>query len=190
MWFTGCCLWLQAVAGVSKLLKIECRRALVKNFLSKKSHRIYYKYFHDVVDRIHEKRIWRPCNQCGSICLHLRRHIWNSRTSGASRHRDTRDQRPNSPCRRSRWKTYRPAEARIYHSCVELRTCHFIAMDSGHLNQLLNTSQIMLSTLLLPREADDAGLAQFDFTPSVSSKNWLAHFRNRGWRRLRYLPPR
>ena len=46
------------------------------------------------------------------------------------------------------------------------------------------------STSLLPREAVDAGLAQFDFTPSVSRKNWHAHFRDRGWRRLRYLPPK
>ena len=31
-----------------------------------------------MVDNIHQKRIWRSWNQCGSICLHLRRHIWNS----------------------------------------------------------------------------------------------------------------
>ena len=36
-------------------------------------------YFHNMVDSIHQKRIWRPWNQCGSICLHLRRHILNSR---------------------------------------------------------------------------------------------------------------
>ena len=56
-------------------------------------------YFHDMVDNIHQKRIWRPWNQCGSLCLHLRRQIWNSCTSGSSRHRDTRElpleQRPN-----------------------------------------------------------------------------------------------
>ena len=56
-------------------------------------------YFHEMVNNIHQKRIWRPWNQCGSLCLHLRRRIWNSRTSGASRHRDTRElpleQRPN-----------------------------------------------------------------------------------------------
>ena len=46
------------------------------------------------------------------------------------------------------------------------------------------------STSLSPREADDAGLAQFDFTRPVSRKNWHAHFRDQGWRRLRYLPPR
>ena len=46
------------------------------------------------------------------------------------------------------------------------------------------------STSLLPREADDAGLAQFGFTRPVSRKNYHAHFRDRGWRRLRYLPPR
>ena len=36
-------------------------------------------YFHDMVDNIYQKRIWRPWNHCGYICLHLRRHIWNSR---------------------------------------------------------------------------------------------------------------
>ena len=41
-------------------------------------------YFHDMVDNIHQKRIWRPWNQCGSICLHLRRHIWNSRVHEGS----------------------------------------------------------------------------------------------------------
>ena len=46
------------------------------------------------------------------------------------------------------------------------------------------------STSLSPREADDTGLAHFDFTRSVSRKNWHAHFRDPGWRRLRYLPPR
>ena len=52
--------------------------------------------------------------------------------------------------------------------------------------QLLNA----WSTSLSPREADDVDLAQFDFTRSVSHKNWHAHFRDRGWRRLRYLPQR
>ena len=57
-------------------------------------------YFHDMVDNIHQKCIWRPWNQCGSICLDLRRHIWNCAfTSEASRHRDTKElpleQRPN-----------------------------------------------------------------------------------------------
>ena len=36
-------------------------------------------YFHDMVDNIHQKRSWRPWNERGSICLHLRRRIWNSR---------------------------------------------------------------------------------------------------------------
>ena len=36
-------------------------------------------YIHDMVENIRQKRIWRPWNQCGAICLHLRRHIWNSR---------------------------------------------------------------------------------------------------------------
>ena len=36
------------------------------------------------------------------------------------------------------------------------------------------------STSLSPRAADDAGLVQFDFTRSVSRKNYHAHFRDRG----------
>ena len=50
-----------------------------------------------MVDHIHQERIWCPWNQCGSVYLWCR--IWNSHTSGASHHRDTREppleQRPN-----------------------------------------------------------------------------------------------
>ena len=92
-----------------------------------------------MVGHIHQKRIWLPRNQCGSICLHLRRHIWNSRTSGASRHWDRRElPLEQRPTRRSHWKTYTPAEARIYHSCVEHAI--FIGKVSVHLKiQRLNT---------------------------------------------------
>ena len=46
------------------------------------------------------------------------------------------------------------------------------------------------STSLSPRDADDVGLGVFDFTRPVSHKNWQSHFRDRWWRRLRYLPPK
>ena len=46
----------QAVAGASKLLKIGCRRTLVKYLL----YWIVMNYFHNMVDNIHQKRIWRP----------------------------------------------------------------------------------------------------------------------------------
>ena len=44
------------------------------------------KCYHNMVDQIPQKRILRPRNQQESHCLHRRPHIWNSRTSGASRH--------------------------------------------------------------------------------------------------------
>ena len=95
-------------------------------------------YFHDMVDNIHHKRSWRPWNQRGSICLHLRRHIWNSRVhersvTSWSAHEGTpawTKAKPSSS-RRSHRKTYRPAEARIYHSCVELAI--FIGKGSVHI---------------------------------------------------------
>ena len=94
-------------------------------------------YFHDMVDNIHQKRSWRPWNQRGSICLHLRRHIWNSHvhercvTSSAHEGTPAWTKAKPSSSRRSHRKTYRPAEARIYHSCVELAI--FIGKGSVHL---------------------------------------------------------
>ena len=49
------------------------------------------KCYHGMVDQIPQKRILRRWNQWESHCLHRRPHIWNSRTSGASRHQDTRE---------------------------------------------------------------------------------------------------
>ena len=145
-------------------------------------------YFHDLVDNIHQKRIWRPWNQCGSVCLHLRRHIWNSRvrersvTSSGHEGTPARTRAKPSSSRRSHRKTYRPAEARIYHSYVELII--LIGKDNVHLTSACKHTA--WPTSLSPRVANDAGLAQFDFTRPVSrkkKKNWHAHFRDRGWRR-------
>ena len=49
------------------------------------------KCYHDTVDQIPPKRILWPWNQWESHCLHRRPHIWNSRTSGASCHQNTRE---------------------------------------------------------------------------------------------------
>ena len=126
-----------------------------------------------MVDNIHQKRIWRPWNQCGSICLHLRRHIWNSRVHErsvtSSGHEGTPAWTKAKPSlsRRSHRKTYRPPEARIYHSCVE--------QDSVHLKFNSACKHTAWSTSLSPRVADDAGLGQFDCTRPVSrKKNTLA----------------
>ena len=49
------------------------------------------KCYHNMVDQIPQKRILRPWNQWEVHCLHRRPHIWNSRTSGAPRHQDTKE---------------------------------------------------------------------------------------------------
>ena len=49
------------------------------------------KCYHDMVDQIPPKRILWPWNQWESHCIHRRPHIWNSCTSGASRHQNTRE---------------------------------------------------------------------------------------------------
>ena len=48
-------------------------------------------YYHNMVDKIPQKRILRPWNQRESHCLHRRPYIWNLRTSGASRHQHTKE---------------------------------------------------------------------------------------------------
>ena len=125
---------------------------------------------HDMVDNIHQKRISRPWHQCRSICLHLRCHIWNSCTSGMSRHRDTRklplEQRP---------KFHRAGYPIEKHSICHLYWKGQCASEI----QLLNTPHDQLRC----RHGKQMTpvLAQFDFTRSVSCKNWHAHFHDRGW---------
>ena len=134
-------------------------------------------YFHDMVGNIHQKRIWRPWNQCRSICLHLPRHIWNSRTSESSGHDSPAWTKAQpSPSRRSHRNTNRPAEARIYHNRVEL----VISMERTVCIWNSNFKHTAWPTSLTPREADDAGLAQFDFTGSVSRKTGTRIFATRG----------
>ena len=149
------------------------------------------KYFHDMVDHIHQKCIWRTWDQCGSICLHLRRHIWNSRTSVTSRHRDTRElpleQRPN--LRQSGDSIEKHTDLLKHRYIIILKNLPF-SLERTVCIWNSAFKHTAWSTLLSPWEADDAGLAQFDFTGSASRKNRHAHFRDRGWRRLRYFPPR
>ena len=52
------------------------------------------KCYRNIVDWIPQKRILRPWNQCESHCLHQRPHIWNSRTSCASRHHGAQEGTP------------------------------------------------------------------------------------------------
>ena len=97
-----------------------------------------------MVDQIPQKRILRPWNQWESHCLHRRPHIWNSCTSGASRHHGTHEGTPAwtkakpSWSGRSHWKTYRPVQVRIYTICVELAIFHSKGQCATEI-QLLNT---------------------------------------------------
>ena len=49
------------------------------------------KCYHNMVDQIPPKCSLWPWNLWESHCLHQRPHIWNSRTSGASHHQNTRE---------------------------------------------------------------------------------------------------
>ena len=94
------------------------------------------KYLYDMVDHINQKRIWRPWNQFGSICLHLRRYLKfaqeRSVTSSGYEGTPAWTKAKPSSSRRSHWKTYRPAEARIFHRCIELAI--LIGKNSVHSN--------------------------------------------------------
>ena len=102
------------------------------------------KCYRNMVDQIPQKRILRPRNQWESHCLHRRPHIWNSHTSGASRHHGAHEGTPA-------WTKAKPfirwaiplkdiptcSSTDIYHMC---RTRHF--RSNGQCTtevQLLNT---------------------------------------------------
>ena len=146
------------------------------------------KCFQDMAHHIHQKRIWRPWNQCRSFWLHLHRLLWNSPTSGASRHWDTTEL-PLENKVQTFIKQAIPLKNILACWCIAAsklcRTYHF--HWKGQWASQIHTTW---STYLLPRETDDAGPAEFNFTLSVSCENWPTHFRDRGWTRLRYLPPR
>ena len=189
----GCCLCdSQAVAGASKLMDIRCRRDLVKYLLYETVVLMYYEIFSRYGSSHSAETHLTPLKSVRNYLLtsatsHL--NFAYERNVTSSGHEGTpawKKAKPSSS-RRSHRKTYRPAEARIYHRCVELVIS--IGKDSEHL-KFSFSKHTAWSTSLSPREADGACLAQFDFTRSVSRKNWHAHFHDRGWRRLRYLPPR
>ena len=149
-------------------------------------------YFHNMVDNIHQKRIWRP-EISADLFVYICDVTFEIRvcTSGASHHRDTGElpleQRPN---------LHQAGDPIEKHTDL-LKHGYIIAVENlpfslGRAVCIWNSAlkHTAWSTLLPPREADDAGLAQFDFTRPVSRKNWHAHFRDWGWRRLRYLRPR
>ena len=130
-------------------------------------------YFHDMVDNIHQKRIWRPWNQCGSICLHLRRHISNSRvhepsvTSSGHEGTPAWTKAKPSSSRRSHRKMYRPAEVRIYHSCVELAI--FIEKGSVHLKFSFWTHSMINFIVATGSRWRRSGAVRFH-TPSLPQK--------------------
>ena len=122
-------------------------------------------YFHDIVSNINQKRIWSPWNQCRSICLHLRRHIWNlrvhERSITSSGHKGTpawTKAKPSSS-RRSHRITYQPSEAQIYHSFVDLP----FSLERAVCIWNSAFKHTAWSTSLSPREADDAGLGAVRF---------------------------
>ena len=181
----------QTVAGFSKLLKMGCRRALVKNFCTKQSDRIYYETFprcswsHSTethLTPLKSVRIYLFTSATSHLKFARELSVMSSGQEGTPAWSKAKFTKQAIPL-----KTYRPAEAQIYHNCVELVIFHWDGQWAYEM-QLSNTPHDQLRC----RQADDAGLAQFDYTCSVSRKIWHTYFRDRDrrWKRLRYLPPR
>ena len=78
----------QAVTGSSQSSVVNSMQKGPSEIAAVQISRTEYitKCYHNMVDQIPQKRILRPWNQWESHCLHGRPHIWNSHTSGASRH--------------------------------------------------------------------------------------------------------
>ena len=100
------------VAGASQLLKITCRRTHVKKPVMLSSRTVYImKCIQYMVDHIQQQCVLRPWNQCKSVYLHQRLHIWNSLSGGAS-HQEKETpawtKAGLSSSGRSDWKTSRP----------------------------------------------------------------------------------
>ena len=105
----------------------------------------------------------------------------HERSVTSSRHEGTPTWTKAKPSsRRSHRKTYRTAEARIYHNCVELAI--FIGKVSVHLtfNFLTHRMIYFVGQDKSPRETDDAVLTPFDFTGSVSRKKLARAFSRPG----------
>ena len=127
---TGCRLWSTGSdrsqsSVVNSMQKGPSEIAVVK--ISRTEY--ITKCFRNMVDQIPQKRILRPRYQSESHRLQWPSHIWNSSTSGASRHHGAHVGTPAwtktkpSSSGRSHLKTYRPVQVRIYTICVELAIC-------------------------------------------------------------------
>ena len=136
---------------------------------------------------IHQKRICTPeisanlfyiCNVTFKIGARAERHVIGTR--GNSR---LKKAKPSSS-RRSHRKTYRPAEARMYHKCVELAI--FIREDSVHLKLNFLTHRminfVVATGCRWPRPCS--------ISHAHSPAKLARAFSRLGWRWLRYLPPR
>ena len=171
----------QAVAGASKLLKEGCRRALVKIGCTKQSDRLYYEKFsrygwsHSPETHLTPLKSVRIC-LLQSATSHLKFAHEQGVTSSGHEGTPAWTKATPSLSRPSHWKTYRPAEARIYHSCVELA----IILERTVCIWNSTFKHTAWSTSLSPREAGDAGLAQFDFTRSVFRKKLARAFSRPG----------
>ena len=151
------------------------------------------KCYRNMVDQIPQKRILRPRNQWESHCLHRRPHIWNSRTSGASRHHGAHEGTPA-------WTKAKPfikwaiplkdiptySSTDIYHM---YRTRHFRSKGQCATEiQLLNTPHD--GQCCRGRQAMTPLWCSSINTLWFPQKNCRVHVRGRGWGRQRYLPPR
>ena len=140
------------------------------------------KCYHDMVDQIPPKRILWLWNQWESHCLHRRHLIWNSRTSGASRHQNTGElpleQKVNlhqvgDPIKRHTdlFKYWY-----IYIVCVELAI--FVGKDNVPQNSAFKhpfkhtTWSTMLSPCKRWRHSDAVQLTR----SGSRKKNWRVHF--------------
>ena len=117
----------EAVEEVSNLLKIGCRRGLVKK-----------------IDVLNSRTGYMLCNISTIWLIIFTKNAFDAPeisadlfvytcdvTFGFRARAEAWSKAITSPSRRSHWKKYRPAEARIYHNCVEVAI--LIGMGSGHL---------------------------------------------------------
>ena len=114
------------------------------------------KCYHNMVDQIPQKRILRPWNQWESHCLYRRPHIWNSRTSVASRHQHTRELPLEQKLKIPLIDKPTCSSPNIYRMC---RTRHF-RWKGQCATKKSAFKHTTWSTTLSP--SDDAALVQFD----------------------------
>ena len=151
------------------------------------------KCYRNMVDQIPQKRILWHWNQWESHYLHRRPHIWNSRTSGASRHHRAHEGTPAW----TKAKPYSSGRSQLkdiptcsstdtYHMC---RTRHFRwkwqcateiqFLNTPHDRRCCHGRQAMTPLWW-------SSINTLCFTQKAGA--WT--FATRGWGRQRYLPPR